>query len=785
MNTPEMFDAQAVGAALGVQGNTYGDDSHKCTPGLLTVKTENIPDELKVQRWAVWRGTPRDDGKLGKPPCNPTTGRMIGADQPGLWGTYDQAVCAYESGGWDGIGVLMEADAGVVGIDLDDIQAIAPKDSDLRRLMRRAKDAGIYIEKSPSGKGVRAFVRGVLPNHKGRRRGGIELYSDARFLTITGHGSGKIVDAQWLVDELLAMIGTGPTDQRVATVTQGEADTAMVNQLVAAVSEQESRLWDGHWQAGATALGAVGYPSQSEADMALCGRLSREAVKLGITDAGVLQATVMAAFEQSALYRPEKHHQVEQYAIPKAAASALESIRPVAGDTKGIALATHEPGDILAGKMYAALMRGRLRFVEQAGKWLRWAGTRWEWCSRGEEMAAAKEVAGMVLNQVAKLYAQDPERHRKRMAFAMRLQTLPRLEAMIKLAKSERDMCIGNVAELDSDPWLLGVRNGAVNLKDGTLLLADPAMLITRQVQAEFHREAQCPRWLEFLHQVFDGDAETVAFIQRALGYTLTGVTTEEVLFICYGGGANGKSVFANVISEILADYGQMAPPSLLTVRREGDAGPRNDVARLCGARLVQINELNQGDRLDEQVVKMLAGRETLSARFLHREYFDFKPSAKPWLRTNHRPVITGEDDGIWRRIMLLPFKVKFPDDKRDPWLEQRLLDECDGILAWMVQGCLDWKHGGLKPSALVRRESASYRKESDLMGEFLDDKTDSDPNGRIEQSEAYLKWCTWATLNGVRHGAKKSFTRKLDERGHIEVKSNGKRYYSGLTWKA
>ncbi len=137
------------------------------------------------------------------------------------------------------------------------------------------------------------------------------------------------------------------------------------------------------------------------------------------------------------------------------------------------------------------------------------------------------------------------------------------------------------------------------------------------------------------------------------------------MLFICYGGGANGKSVFANVLSAILADYGQMAPPSLLTVRRDGDAGPRSDVARLCGARMVQINELNQGDRLDEQVVKMLAGREMLSARFLHKEYFDFWPTAKPWLRTNHRPVITGEDDGIWRRIALIPFKRKFAEGER------------------------------------------------------------------------------------------------------------------------
>jgi putative DNA primase/helicase len=247
------------------------------------------------------------------------------------------------------------------------------------------------------------------------------------------------------------------------------------------------------------------------------------------------------------------------------------------------------------------------------------------------------------------------------------------------------------------------------------MLAAGPGMLITRQAAAEFDPDAKCPQWMKFLDQVFQGDADTVAFIRRALGYTLTGTTTEEKLFICYGWGANGKSVFGNTVAAVLGDYSQTAPPSLLTVRRDGDSGPRNDVARVYGARALQINELNPGDRLDEQVVKMLAGRETLSARFLHREFFDFKPTAKPWLRTNHRPVITGEDDGIWRRILLIPFKRKFPLHECDRWLEQKLLEECNGILAWMVQGCLEWQLDGLQPSALVKQESGTYRKKSDL----------------------------------------------------------------------
>lgn len=444
-------------------------------------------------------------------------------------------------------------------------------------------------------------------------------------------------------------------------------------------------------------------------------------------------------------------------------------------------LAAGEPGDILAGCLFAQVCRDKLLYIAQAGRWLKWSETRWAWCQTGEEMQAAKHVADKVLRHASTLFAEDSEKNKRRMAFAMRLQTLNRLEAMVQLATSEPGMAVGQMTELDSDPWLLGVRNGVLDLKTGSLLAGDPGMLMTRQASAEYDRNARCPRWEQFLLQVFDGDVDTIRFIQRALGYTLTGCTTEEVVFICYGGGANGKSVFGNVIGHILGGYAHTAPPCLLTVRRDGDGSPRNDIAALCGARLAQINELGQGDRLDEQVVKMLAGREKLSARFLYKEHFEFYPTAKPWLRTNHRPVVTGEDDGIWRRVCLIPFRRKFAEHERDKWLEGRLLDEADGILAWMVDGCLAWQQSGLKPSRLVRLESSTYRKESDLLGEFLDDDTVVDAAGRVPQGTLYSYWTSWCQSNGTHSGSKTSFTRKLGERGFVAVKSNGVRFYAGL----
>lgn len=758
----------------------------------VAANPDTVPEWLKPMPWAVWIAEPREGqpGKFNKAPRNPRTGRKIGADKSEEFGTYEEAVKALATGRYSGFGVLL-ADAGVVGVDIDEARETLKRET-VKDWVREAMRTGVYVEQSPSGDGLRAFMRGKLP--PGRRKDGkLETYDTARFLTVTGRhlkGAGRgLVEAQELVEQFAGLLGPGA--QEAVTVPEpagAEADPAMVEQLAARMAEKEPALWRGDWKRHESPLGATGYESQSDADLALCGAIAREAVKAG-APRETLAGTVAAVFGKSGLIRDKWTSRLDyrERTIRKALADVAQggevtTAGPGAEAEPGAAFAEAEPGDILAGRLFAQVWRGKLKYVAQAGRWLRWGGTRWVWCACGEEMAAAKELADRVLAWAVALARQDAERHKKRLAFALRLQNLPRLEAMIALARSEEGVPVGHLTELDPDPWLLGVRNGVVDLKTGGLLAPDPGMLITRQCAANYDPEAQCPQWERFLDSVFDGDAETVAYIQRALGYTLTGTVGEEVLLLCFGHGANGKSVFANVVSTIMADYAQAAPPTLLTARRDGDAGPRNDIARLCGARAVQANELQQGDRLDEQVVKMLAGREMLSARFLHREYFDFWPTAKPWLRTNHRPVVTGDDDGIWRRLHLIPFRRRFTEEERDPWIEQKLLDERDGILAWMVRGCLDWKRGGgLRPSQTVRRESAAYRKESDLLGEFLDDRTERAPDARVAQGEMYAAWKLWNDAGGTRAGSKASFSRKLTERGHTEARSNGKRYYAGL----
>jgi putative DNA primase/helicase len=265
------------------------------------------------------------------------------------------------------------------------------------------------------------------------------------------------------------------------------------------------------------------------------------------------------------------------------------------------------------------------------------------------------------------------------------------------------------------------------------------------------------------------------------LGYTLLGLSTEEKLVICYGHGSNGKSVFSNVVQKIIGGYAVTAPPSLLTTRKAGDAGPRNDLAALAGARLVSINELQAGDRLDEQIVKMLAGREPIAARFLHQEFFEYTPAFTPWLRTNHKPIITGSDDGIWRRLILLPFARRFSEEEQDPHLEEKLLEERDAILMWMVEGATRFVREGLRLSPRMKAEISTYRADSDVLGEFLMECTRPAVGSRVEQGSLYQSFRVWCAGNGLHLCAKKTFTQRLAERGFVEAKSGGKRYYVGL----
>jgi putative DNA primase/helicase len=537
-------------------------------------------------------------------------------------------------------------------------------------------------------------------------------------------------------------------------------------------------LWSGNWETAIRSSGEVGYPSQSEADLALAGHIARAIVRDGVeTDA--LPDAGIHIFSNSALGSSEKWQNREDYRY-RTVSTALSSLYALNLKQlpNGLDLESH--GDVRNSKAFAQTARGKFLYVATRDRWLKWIQERWLLCEKDEHVAKAKEVCGQILHVAGQVFSQDQERGKKLLQDAMTAHNLPRILAMLKLAVSEHEMSVTD-RELDSDPYLLGITNGVVDLRAGQLQINKPELLVTRYCNASFEEDATCPRWEVFLDQIFQNDSATIDCVQRLLGCTLLGLGKEEILVICYGYGSNGKSVFNNVIHKILGGYSITAPPSILTTRRKDDTGPRNDLAALAGARYVSINETQAGDRLDEQVVKILAGREPISARFFHQEYFEFDPSFTPWLRTNHKPIITGDDDGIWRRLVLIAFQRKFTDNEKDPNLEQKLLEERSGILMWMIEGARLYLQDGIRQSPRMLSELASFRKDSDLLGEFLADRTTQDPISNVNQVTLYKAYKDWADACGVRPLSKKSFTQRLAERGFREGKSGSARYYAGL----
>jgi putative DNA primase/helicase len=416
-----------------------------------------------------------------------------------------------------------------------------------------------------------------------------------------------------------------------------------------------------------------------------------------------------------------------------------------------------------------------LRYCHPFKRWYCWDGNRWRADDSGGPVRAAKLTVRSIYSEASDL--EDGAERKSTSAWAKESESNSRIRAMLSLAASEADVVV-LPDELDWDPWALNCTNGTLDLRTGKLGRHDRGDLITHLCPVAYDPAASAPTWHKFLQRVFDDDAELIEFLQRAVGYSLTGMTGEECLFVPYGTGANGKSKFLGALHTLLAGYAKQVPRDTLMAKRAG--GIPNDLAALAGVRFATAIETGQRRHLDEEIVKQLTGGELVPARFLHGEFFEFKPVVKIWLATNHRPQITGTDDGIWRRIRLVPFNVTIPEDERDQRLAAKLEAELPGILAWAVEGCLAWQREGLKPPAAVTAATDAYRREEDVLGEFLDQRcVISGP------AYAYAKELhdAYAEFTGDRRMTQKAFGALLRDRGFDTARMGhgGRRAWVGV----
>jgi len=350
-----------------------------------------------------------------------------------------------------------------------------------------------------------------------------------------------------------------------------------------------------------------------------------------------------------------------------------------------------------------------------------------------------------------------------------------RLEAMATVARSQVAV---HHDDLDADQWAINTPGGIVDLRTGETRRHDPDALHTRLAGAGGEEAAGCATWLAFLRRIMGGDEEMVSFLQRVVGYCLTGSTREQALFILYGNGSNGKSTFLDTLRAVLGDYATHARAESFVRDRKG--GIPNDIAALRGARLVTASEPEQGEALDEGLVKEMTGDAALTARFMRGEFFTFQPTFKILLATNHRPIIRGTDHGIWRRIRLVPFVEKIEDHEKDPDLLVKLRAEADGIFRWALEGCAEWQRlGGLRPPAAVVAATEDYREDMDILAEFIAERCLVGSTYVVANSALWSEFREWGEAQGERPRSQRWLSRALQDRGYSQdpSRSHGRRW--------
>jgi putative DNA primase/helicase len=416
-----------------------------------------------------------------------------------------------------------------------------------------------------------------------------------------------------------------------------------------------------------------------------------------------------------------------------------------------------------------------VRYCHPWNVWLVWTGTHWQRDLSGAVMRLAKQTVKRLARQAEHL---DDEAAQALMAHIKASLSTAKLKALIENAQSEEGIPV-QPEDLDTDPWVLNVANGTLDLRTGTLRPHARADLLTFALAVAYDPAATAPTWEAFLARVMADNDNLLTFLQRAIGYALTGVIREHVLLILWGRGRNGKSTFLNILRKLLGAYAMKAPSELLMVSHN-DRHP-TERADLWGKRLVAAIETEQGRKLAEVFVKEATGGDPIRARRMREDFWEFQPTHKVLLATNHKPVITGTDTAIWERLKLVPFTVTIPEGERDTTLPEKLEQELPGILNWGLQGCLVWQQDGLGEPDEVRQATAGYRSEMDVLGQFIDECCLTDSRCRVKASDLYEAYQHWCHEQGELAEVQRTWGMRLTERGYDSGKVQGRSWWKGI----
>lgn len=426
-----------------------------------------------------------------------------------------------------------------------------------------------------------------------------------------------------------------------------------------------------------------------------------------------------------------------------------------------------------------------IRYCYNLKKFLIWNGTCWEFDNDGVVRQLVFDFSPKMYR--AGLFMDDEQMQIEYEKNVLRMESVQKMNYLYNYLQAAKEINI-KPSELDLDRYLFNAEKKTIKLKNGEAYEPKQDDLLTKKSLFVYDKEAKCPTWEMFLMQIFNNDLDLIHFVQKAFGYTLSGDVSEQCMFILFGSGANGKSTLLNVIQNLFGDY---AVSTITDTFMKKNSEQTNDLARLKNARLVIASEAEENKPMSESLIKQITGGDKISARFLYGEYFDFFPTFKIFMATNHKPKISGGDNGIWRRIKLIPFTISIPEEKRDRHLTEKLMEENSGILNWLLEGFRMWEKEGLHEPDSVREANEEYRFDMDIVENFITDCLDIDASlqERVLNGELFETFRKWCEKNNETVLSQRKFTSKLKEKNYEQFPSNGSRWWRGFSikneWKA
>lgn len=701
---------------------------------------DKIPIELqKLKQWVCYSSD--------KLPKNAVTGRNAKSNDLSTWSDFETAKKGMEKYKFDGLGFMFAN--GYFGVDLDKcIDKVDFVDEFVDTLKS-------YNEISMSGKGIHIICKGELPAGQ-RRKNNVEMYSSGRYFAMTGNiYNDKYCDIKECTEQIKPLHSKylGEQTQKFDyKKTELEKVDFTDDELLEKARQSKNGslfqlLYNGNWEGI--------YKSQSEADLAFCNLLAfwtqRDYQQMDriFRSSGLMRAkwdritggttygnTVIkrAINDCVSIYLPCTQAPNNSYSSNYSREKSPQSTKQ------------YEQNDTGNANRMFDYFGNNLKYSYENKIWLFWNGKVWAEDKTGKIKRLCDDTIEIMRQEAYK--EQDSDKQLTLLKWINKTSSSNFKTNMIKELQH-----IGNIpillSETDTQPDIINCQNGIINLRNGELLSHNANYYCTKITNCDVDTSEKKPeKWLDFLHDVTCGDKELQDYLQKAVGYSLTGSIKEQCLFFLYGMGRNGKSTFLDIISELAGSYANHAQPETIMIKSQLGNNTLSDIARLKGARFVTTVEPNENVRLNEGLVKQLTGGDKVTARFLYGKEFEFTPEFKIWLGANHKPIIKGTDDGIWRRIRLIPFTAQIPDEKVDKNLKFKLMKEFPQILKWAIDGAIKWQKEGLKLPQSVKTATDEYRYEMDVMSRFFSEYVVFDSNARMKASVLYNYYCEWAEMN-------------------------------------